>query len=220
MAGFYRHFIPNFADIRNPLNILTSDKVHFTWDEKCELAFNDLKVKLASKLVLAFPQLGEDFVVDVDASDTAFGGVLLQVGPGKQLHPVAYLSDSITPPQRSWAATTKEAFTLVLATRHWYVYLNSAHNPLIYLRTLKDCSENIGRWILELKEFDYTIKYVRGVDNVKADALSRNRNSENEPVSKFEEKIYSVIDDDKNFTEQLKTRSRTGPSPIHRELIR
>ena len=75
----------------------------------------------------------------------AFGGVLFQAGSDQQLNPVAYFSDSIKPSQRSWAATTKEAFALVLATRHWYVYLagthfvlNSDHKPLIYLRSVQE----------------------------------------------------------------------------------
>ena len=75
MAGFYRNFIPKFADISKPLNEQTSDKVHFTWDEKCEHAFVSLKQKLSNEPLLAFPRLGEEFMIDVDASDTAFGGV-------------------------------------------------------------------------------------------------------------------------------------------------
>ena len=90
MAGFYRNFIRNFGDISHPLNKLTSDNVKFTWDEHCEESFKTLKNLLASEPVLAFPRLGEDFIVDVDASDLAFGGVLIQEGSDSQLHPVAY----------------------------------------------------------------------------------------------------------------------------------
>ena len=231
MAGFYRNFIPKFANISKHLNEQTSDKVHFTWDEKCEHAFVSLKQKLSSEPLLAFPRLGEEFMIDVDASDTAFGGVLLQKGVDSKWHPVAYFSDSIKPSQQNWAATTKEAFALVLATRHWYVYLagthfvlNSDHNPLVYLRNLKDPRGKIGRWILELEEFNYTVKYIRGIDNVKADALSLNRNSNTvQPLSRFEGNIYvvnsgrnsnepkSLLDTDKHFFEQLKVEEDSDP---------
>ena len=77
MAGFYRNFIPHFADIARPLNTLTSDNVKFSWDDSCQVAFDTLKHLLTSELVLAFPRLGEAFIVDVDASDIAFGGVLI-----------------------------------------------------------------------------------------------------------------------------------------------
>ena len=94
--------------------------------------------------MLAFLRLGEPFVVDVDASDIAFGGVLMQYGTDGILHSIGYFSDSVKTSQKGWAPTTKEAFALVLAVRHWYVYLsgtkfvlNSDHNPLVYLRSQK-----------------------------------------------------------------------------------
>ena len=160
--------------------------------------------------MLAFPRLKEGFEVEVDASDVAFGGVLSQRGKDGNLHPVAYFSDTVKKSQQNWAPTTKEAFALVLAIRHWYVYLagnrfvlHSDHNPLVYLRTQKDPRGKFGRWIMELEEYEYVVKYVPGPKNVKADALSRNRSAnKDQPPSNFEEKIYAV--DDQSFLEQLR----------------
>ena len=59
LVGFYRHFIRDFADISHPLNVLTRDNVLFYWDTKCELAFEELKSRLLSKPVSAFPRIGE-----------------------------------------------------------------------------------------------------------------------------------------------------------------
>ena len=219
LAGFYRNFIPNFSDIARPLNNLTSDNVKFVWDDTCEQAFAKLKELLSSYPVLAFPRLGEPFVVDVDASDIAFGGILMQYGIDGLLHPVGYFSDSVKASQKGWAPTTKEAFALVLAVRHWYVYLsgtkfvlNSDHNPLVYLRSQKDPRGKFSRWILELEEFDYTVKYVRGTENVKADALSRNSGASlGQPPSRFAENIYTVLEDQQNFLQQLKAEQDVDP---------
>ena len=219
LAGFYRSFIPNFAAIAHPLNKLTSDNVKFEWSDSCEKAFSELKRLLSSKPVLAFPRLGEPFVIDVDASDLAFGGVLMQKGPDNFLHPVGYFSDSVKASQSSWAPTTKEAFALVLAIRHWFVYLagtefvlNSDHNPLVHLGTQKDPRGKFSRWILELEEFNYIVKYVPGVENVKADALSRNKAANaSQPLSQFEDRIYTVLEDRSRFQEQLKTEQETDP---------
>ena len=97
-------------------------------------------MRLASEPALAFPRLGEPFIVDVDASDYADGDVLIQKGSDGNLHPVAYHSTAFNKAQQNYATTTAEAFSLVLAVRHWYVYLagttlvlNSDHNPLVYL---------------------------------------------------------------------------------------
>jgi hypothetical protein len=203
MAGFYRNFVKGFGDISHPLNVLTRDNVKFEWTDDCETAFRTLKTCLSSEPVLAFPRLGEEFILDVDASDLAFGGVLMQEGPDALLHPVGYFSDAVQKSQKSWAPTTKEAFAMVLGVRHWYVYLagqhftlNSDHNPLVYMRTQKDPRGKFARWILELEEYDYTVKYVKGIENVKADAMSRNTNAcQQQPPSLLEEKIYLVMSD-------------------------
>ena len=117
LAGFYRRFIPQFASISRPLNRLTSDNVNFQWTDECDTAFNTLKQKLSSEPVLAFPKLGEPFVVEVDASDYAVGGVLAQLGNDNDLHPVAYMSIALNPSQQNWCPYSKEAYALLLATR-------------------------------------------------------------------------------------------------------
>ena len=218
MARFYRNFIHGYGDITHPLNKLTCDNVKFEWSEECEKAFNTLKHCLSSEPVLAFPRLGEDFVVDVDASDVAFGGVLIQEGSDSLLHPVGYFSDAVQKSQKSWSPTTKEAFALVLAVRHWQVYLagrrftlNSDHNPLVYMRDQKDPRGKFARWILELEEYNYTVRYVKGVDNVKADALSRNSNADLlQPLSPLVEKIYLVLSDH-NFHLQINEEQEQDP---------
>ena len=219
LANFYRNFIPQFADIARPLNTLTSDNVKFEWSNSCEVAFQKLKELLSSEPVLAFPRLGEPFIVDVDASDVAFGGVLMQKGRDGLLHPVGYYSDSVKPSQKDWHATTKEAFALVLAVRHWYVYLagtefvlNSDHNPLVTIRSQKDPRGKFSRWVLELEEFNYVVKYIPGVQNVKADALSRNGSAcKKQPPSRFDDHIYSVLEDRDRFREQLHTEQEIDP---------
>ena len=150
MAGFYRAFIKDFATISQPLNKLTGDNVKFTWDPSCEAAFQELKKHLMCEPILAFPKLHDPFVVEVDASDYAAGGVLSQTGDDNVLHPIAYFSTSFTGSQRNWAPVTKEAFALVLAVRHWHVYLSgtefilrSDHNPLVHLRNQKIHAANL-----------------------------------------------------------------------------
>lgn len=196
MSGFYRSFIQDYARISEPLNKLTCDNVPFLWTNKCESAVKELKQRLTSQPVLAFPKLNETFTVDVDASDYAAGGVLSQ---------------------RQWAPITEEAFALVLAVRHWHVYLagtefilNKDHNPLVHLRKQKDPRGKFGRWISELEEYDYTVKYIRGKDNVKADFLSRDRYANhNQPTSLFEDKVYATVVENTSFSDQLRQEQST-----------
>ena len=68
LAGFYRNFIANFAEISQPLNEQTGDNMDFKWNEQCENSFLKLKALLSSYPVLkallssypvlAFPKIG------------------------------------------------------------------------------------------------------------------------------------------------------------------
>eukprot|EP00794_Sanderia_malayensis_P019749 gene19749-21686_t len=218
LAGFYRAFIRDSANIAEPLNRLTSDKFPFAWTADCSKAFIALKEALFSDPVLQFPNLQKEFVVEADASSYAVGGILSQKADDGELHPVAYFSTALQQSQQNWAATTKEAFALILAIRHWRVYLagtrfilKSDHNPLKHLRNQKDPRGKFGRWIAELEEFDYSIQYIPGRENVKADALSRNTSAETtQPNSSFEDKVYQFEGVD-SFEAKIKYEQMQDP---------
>ena len=170
-----------------------------------------MKNKLSSYPVLAFPRIGEPFVVQVDASDHAVGGVLSQGNANGEWHPVAYFSTTLTAAQKKWSTHSKEAFAAIMAIRHWHVYLagtefviKSDHDPLVRLRSKKDPRGKFARWITELEEYNYKIEYIPGKSNTVADALSRNENAIENTSEEFEDKIFTVIDLNSDFSIQLK----------------
>ncbi|GJY91918.1 putative reverse transcriptase domain-containing protein [Tanacetum coccineum] len=61
-----------------PMTKLTQKSVKFEWGEKAEAAFQLLKQKLCSALILALPEGSENFVVYCDASHKGLGAVLMQ----------------------------------------------------------------------------------------------------------------------------------------------
>ncbi|GKD96217.1 putative reverse transcriptase domain-containing protein, partial [Tanacetum coccineum] len=52
LAGYYRRFIEGFLKIAKPMTKLTQKKVKFDWGDKQEAAFQLLKQKLCSALIL------------------------------------------------------------------------------------------------------------------------------------------------------------------------
>nr|GEX55826.1 putative reverse transcriptase domain-containing protein [Tanacetum cinerariifolium] len=78
LAGYYRRFIEGFLKIAKPMMKLTQKSVKFDWSEKVEAAFQLLKQKLYSALILALPKGSENFVVYCDASRIGWGAVLMQ----------------------------------------------------------------------------------------------------------------------------------------------
>lgn len=78
----------------------------------------------------------------MDASESGAGAVLLQDGADGIEHPVSYFSKELNRRQRAYSTIKREAFALVLALRHFEVYVGSCvqpvivytdHNPLVFL---------------------------------------------------------------------------------------
>ena len=75
-VGYYRRFIPNFADIATPILQLTGKDVPFVWDMVCSTAFYTLCDSLVHAPILAFPTETGQYILDTDASNFGLGGVL------------------------------------------------------------------------------------------------------------------------------------------------
>jgi len=66
-------------------------KKEWKWEKKHQEAFEELKEKIMSQLVLSLPRREGKFRVETDASGHAIGGVLSQEQDGKW-RPIAFLS--------------------------------------------------------------------------------------------------------------------------------
>lgn len=83
LSNYYHRFIPNYTQITEPLHrLLRKTAKGFNWTPECDASFT-LKSKLASPLILAYPNFTAPFLISTNASDTAIGGVLSQVQGGQ-----------------------------------------------------------------------------------------------------------------------------------------
>ena len=78
LASYYRRFIADFSKIARPLHQLTCKGAEFVWSPECEQAFLELKERLTTSPVLAYPNFSRDFVLETDASMQGIGAVLSQ----------------------------------------------------------------------------------------------------------------------------------------------
>ena len=80
LAGYFRHFIPNFSKIAKPMTKLLQKDEKFNWTPECKAAFHTLRTLLTTALVLAQPNIEKPFDLFCDASGTGLEGVLMQQG--------------------------------------------------------------------------------------------------------------------------------------------
>lgn len=78
MSGFYRRFVPNFAEVVAPLTNLLKKGIKFVWTPECQSAVEKVKAILSCEPVLKAPNFSVPFRLAADASDLGIGAVLLQ----------------------------------------------------------------------------------------------------------------------------------------------
>ena len=112
-ANFYQRFIHNFSHTARPLNKLKGKK-KWRWEEEHQRAFEELKEKIMSQLVLSLPRREGKFRVETDASGHTIGGVLSQEQDGKW-KPIAFLSRTMQPVERNYEIYDKELLAIIEA---------------------------------------------------------------------------------------------------------
>ena len=114
LVGYYRKFVPRFADISRVLTHLT--KKEFKWTPECENCFRILKEFLQQAPILRYPDPQASYMLYRDASKYAYAGVLTQHNEGID-HPITYVSELFHGSQLNWATLTKEAYAIYMSVK-------------------------------------------------------------------------------------------------------
>ena len=116
LVGYYRKFIPRFADISRVLTHLTKKDVEFKWTAECENCFQILKRSLQESPMLRYPDPEANYTLYTDASKYAYTGVLRQ-DVDRTDHPITYVSGLFRGSQLNWATLTKEAYAIYMSIK-------------------------------------------------------------------------------------------------------
>ena len=179
-AGYYRRFVRDFAEIARPLHRLTERTSVFRWTDECQAAFKELRQRLVTAPVLAYPDYSKPFTLDTDASATGIGGVLSQQDSDGRERVIAYASRVLSKPERNYCVTRRELLAVVYFAQQFKPYLLGRrftlwtdHGSLTWLKNFKEPEGQLARWLERLQEFDCEISHRRRRKHTNADALSR-----------------------------------------------
>ena len=135
-------------------------------------AFEKVKKIISKETLLAFPDFSKPFVIHTDASHTQLGAVISQDNK-----PIAFYSRKPNPAQTRYTTTERELLSIVETLKEFRnillgqeITVYTDHQNLTYKNFN---TERVMRWRLILEEFNPTLTYIKGENNIVADALSR-----------------------------------------------
>ena len=122
LVRYYRRFIENFSQLAAPMIRLTWKGVKFEWDDLCEKAFQELKMRLTSAPTLIVPEQGQRYMVYCDASRDGLRCVSMQ-----SRRVVAYGSRNLKNHEQNYPTLDLELAVIVFALKIWRHYLYGEH---------------------------------------------------------------------------------------------
>jgi hypothetical protein len=201
MATFYRKFVPNFAEMAEPLNILRKKGARFQWGPEQDQGFNRLKMAIAQPPVLRMADFSKTFIMQTDAIAIGLAAVLSQEHQGVRL-PIAYASRTLTSQERkAFSVYELECLAVLFGIEKFRSYLvhrefllETDNQALSWLLSHPRQLGKIGRWAIKISSMKFQVQHVRGTQNVIADSLSR-MFEEYQPKEQEDTAISAVLTD-------------------------
>ena len=182
IVSYYRNFVPHLATIAEPLTRLTRKRIRIEWGYEAQEAMEALKRAILNAQTLSVWDNSLPTRVSTDASDVGMGAII------EQKHETGWKitsswSRKLTLCQQRYSTTDREWLTAVECItrvwRHWLLgkefELRTDHAALREILTKKgeDFTYRQLRWYERLEPYTFTVKYIKGKENVVPDALSR-----------------------------------------------
>ena len=199
MINFLSPFCENLSATIRPLTDLTKDSMAFIWSTTQQNAFLKAQNIIANAPVIQYYNLDKPVTLQVDASDSGLGGVLMQPNNSDILQPVAYTSCSLTPTERRYSQIEKECLAICNAFSKFDQWLygkpsievHTDHKPLetIFKKPLNKAPARLQRMMMRLQRYQFTVAYRKGKSLYIADTLSRAASlqlSTNEKATNFD----------------------------------
>ena len=172
LINYYRDMWIRRSHILAPLNALNRKGVKYEWKPEHQRAFDNIKRVMAKDTLLHYPDFNKPFEIHTDASLHQIGAVITQEGK-----PVAFYSRKLRNGQHNYTTTERELLAIVETLKEFRTIL-LGHKIKVYtdhknLTFTQFNTERVLRWRMVLEEYGPELIYIKGPDNVVADALSR-----------------------------------------------
>jgi hypothetical protein len=155
LAKDFRDFAPGFSRKVARMEELLSPKVPFLWTEVRQKEFQELKRSVMEAGILYTVDYQFPLVVRIDALIAGVKAVLFLPVEGAERPSLAFVSQKFSGAASRWSTIDQEVYVVVFAVYlrgHQFVIQTDHHNLFFIMSSL---SGRVGRWRLELQEYDY-----------------------------------------------------------------
>jgi two-component sensor histidine kinase len=180
IANYFRNHVKNFSRLTQHLTKLIRQDSEWKGGplpEEAQVAFDRIKEALSASPVVHFVKPEGKLELETDGSIDGLGAVLFQIQDGVK-KVIAYGSRGLQKHEKNYSAYLLELAAAVFGVETFHVYLwgNNFdlvmdHKPLCTLGSVH--KRTLNRLQTLMNEFNFTLRYRKGEDNVVADALSR-----------------------------------------------
>lgn len=190
LCNHYQDYVAGFSTLLRPVTDLfrnlppearkAKSKHPIVWTSDCTDAMNKVLSALQNACLQVPEDLGvrDELLLETDASDYAFGGVLSVRKKDGTWRPIEFLSRKFSDAESRWHTQEREAFAIISALDNWSDYcrgrsiqVHTDHASLQWLLGAK--KGKLARWAMRLAEYDLEVHHRRGTSLSHVDYLSR-----------------------------------------------
>ncbi|XP_078506170.1 uncharacterized protein LOC144763964 [Lissotriton helveticus] len=182
LCEFYAKFMKDYAKTTECFRSLLKKGAVFVWSEECKKGFQVIKDHILSAPALQAFVEGRQTFVTVDACEYGLGAVLSQYFGGKE-YTVGFASRTRRPVERKYSVIEKELLACTWSVEKFKSYLwgrsfilKTDHRPLVDIlngKNVKRTTARLARLSTKLLEYTFSVEYIPGGRNSRADCLSR-----------------------------------------------
>lgn len=185
-AGWFRGHIKDYLIKTAKITDGLRNKSNFKCYDAMEKEFEQIKNEIKNTKGMGILDYKKEMILRTDASNIGIGAVLLQKTEKGEYRPIVYASKKLTPTEKRYGISEKEMLAIKWGIRKFEYELRGRkftletdHKALEEIRNKPNFDNNrINRWIEQIQEFDFDVRYVKGEKMGLADQLSREQEDE------------------------------------------
>lgn len=180
----------------------TLSRIH--WTDSARQKFNHLKYLLTQSPILVPLNYNHKIMINTDASEDAWAGVINNISPDGTIHMVAAYGGKFHLSEKNYTIAMKELYAIYLTLQHTHHLLYGITNIIYVFCDSKSVVQllnapfnnshvinRLAKWLNYIRLFNLKILHIKGEQNIIADAISRmhDKNHQSSDVNSLLEEI-------------------------------